>query len=404
MVVILVGLTLLALWKRPVIGYLGMWYFIILAPTSTIMPIKDVIFEHRMYLPLAAPLCLLVLGFYQWAIIEKFAPSKKVLIYGLSIIFVVAAGLFMPLPMLPWEELKARQGVYFLSTAAVAGLFVLAYLAGKSTLARIKDIPMALAIMLAMAVVCVFAGISFTRNYTYKSAISVWQDVADKRPENPRAHSNLGVSLIYGNSTKEGIGQLRRAIECDSTFVDAYYNMGVMLSFLKDPPGSMDYYRKATEIDPKYTIARYNLAAGLANSGRLNEAIDQYSIILKYQPEHAMAMVNLATIYTDQHQIDKAIPLLENAIKLEPRIAESYKLYAACMDIAGKPEEAAQYRDKAKLAPNIGAPADDPLDVIYSVIMLVCVFIVLPILVVIADEWSNAINSRSAITARASGR
>ena len=44
----------LALVKRPAWGFLGAWFFVILAPTSSIMPIQDVAFEHRMYLSLAA--------------------------------------------------------------------------------------------------------------------------------------------------------------------------------------------------------------------------------------------------------------------------------------------------------------------------------------------------------------
>lgn len=45
--------------RRPA-GYLGAWFFIILAPTSSILPLNDLAFEHRMYLPLAAPLAMLV--------------------------------------------------------------------------------------------------------------------------------------------------------------------------------------------------------------------------------------------------------------------------------------------------------------------------------------------------------
>jgi tetratricopeptide (TPR) repeat protein len=395
MVVALVGLSIWALWKKPEIGYLGMWYFLILAPTSTIMPIKDVIFEHRMYLPLAAPLCLLVLGFYQWAFIDKFARSKTVLFYGLSIIAVVIAGLFMPLPMLPFKELLARQGIYFLATAVMGGLFVLAWLTGGKTLVKVKALPTILPMILAVVVAIIFAVISYSRNATYATPVTVWQDVADKRPENPRAHSNLGVSLIYANSINEGMAHLRRAVECDPTFVDAYYNMGVMLNIRQDNQGSMDNYRKATEADPKYIIARYNLAAALANAGRVPEAIKQYDIILEQQPDHAMAMVNLATLYIDQGHFDQACQLLDQAIKLDPKIVPAYELYAKAMDATGRPEQAVKYRELARQAPNIAAPGDNPADIIASVIILLVLFVGLPIMVIVANVISNAVNARS---------
>lgn len=42
------------LYLRPRVGFLAAWFFLILAPTSSVMPIIDVAFEHRMYLSLAA--------------------------------------------------------------------------------------------------------------------------------------------------------------------------------------------------------------------------------------------------------------------------------------------------------------------------------------------------------------
>src|SRR5947209_19178438 len=49
--------------RRPFLGrVLGAWFFLILAPTSSIFPIADVAFEHRMYLPLATVVVLVVVG------------------------------------------------------------------------------------------------------------------------------------------------------------------------------------------------------------------------------------------------------------------------------------------------------------------------------------------------------
>ena len=54
-VLALLGATLWALRRRPALGFLGCWFFVILAPTSSIVPgTTQMIVEHRMYLPLAA--------------------------------------------------------------------------------------------------------------------------------------------------------------------------------------------------------------------------------------------------------------------------------------------------------------------------------------------------------------
>jgi len=51
--------AILLLW-RPALGYVGAWFFITLAPTSSVLPIVDPVFEHRLYLPLASVTTLAV--------------------------------------------------------------------------------------------------------------------------------------------------------------------------------------------------------------------------------------------------------------------------------------------------------------------------------------------------------
>jgi tetratricopeptide (TPR) repeat protein len=63
LVIALLGATGFFLWRRSALGFLGAWFFAILAPTSSFVPLaKQTLAEHRMYLPLAAVLLLVVLG------------------------------------------------------------------------------------------------------------------------------------------------------------------------------------------------------------------------------------------------------------------------------------------------------------------------------------------------------
>ncbi|MDE3084770.1 MAG: hypothetical protein KGJ37_06085, partial [Verrucomicrobiota bacterium] len=67
MVVLLAVGTVMALKRRPVLGFLGAWFFAILAPTSLVPGTTQMIVEHRMYLPLAAVLVLFVTAIYALA-------------------------------------------------------------------------------------------------------------------------------------------------------------------------------------------------------------------------------------------------------------------------------------------------------------------------------------------------
>ncbi|HTN73828.1 MAG TPA: hypothetical protein VL096_01225, partial [Pirellulaceae bacterium] len=50
--------------RRQPVGFLGLAFFLVLAPTSSFVPIADLAFEHRMYLALAPLVTLVVLGGY----------------------------------------------------------------------------------------------------------------------------------------------------------------------------------------------------------------------------------------------------------------------------------------------------------------------------------------------------
>ena len=63
-----VGLGLLSLWgllRRAGWGFLGGCFFLVLGPSSSLLPAPDAAFEHRMYLPLAAVLTAIVLAGYR---------------------------------------------------------------------------------------------------------------------------------------------------------------------------------------------------------------------------------------------------------------------------------------------------------------------------------------------------
>ena len=90
MVAALAAGTAMALWRRPAVGFLGAWFFVILSPTSSVVPgASQRIVEHRMYLPLAAVMAAVVFGIYLSACRSGRAEARRCLALGLAL----AAGL-----------------------------------------------------------------------------------------------------------------------------------------------------------------------------------------------------------------------------------------------------------------------------------------------------------------------
>ncbi len=92
LVVLALGaLTLFALWKRPVLGFLGLWFFALLGPTSSVVPVvTQTGAEHRMYLPLAAVVALAVLGVH--ALARRHPPLGPRLAAVLLVLATLALG------------------------------------------------------------------------------------------------------------------------------------------------------------------------------------------------------------------------------------------------------------------------------------------------------------------------
>src|SRR5262249_40467579 len=81
LLMVLAGATLVVLWRRPGLGFLGAWFFVILAPSSSVLPlVSQTVAEHRMYLPLAA---LISLGAVA---ICRFAERTSLPVFGILIV------------------------------------------------------------------------------------------------------------------------------------------------------------------------------------------------------------------------------------------------------------------------------------------------------------------------------
>jgi tetratricopeptide (TPR) repeat protein len=186
----------------PALGFLGGWWFVILAPTSSVAPIVDLAFEHRTYLPSIAPIALAV---------------------GCVYVVVGRGG--------------ARCGCEPETTASVRGALLAVAVAALTTL-------------------------TLLRNYDYRSEEALWGDVARKAPHNPRAHYNHGVYLQIAGSTEEidaAIVEYHETLRLDPKYADAYLNLGNLAAWRKQWPDAGRYYAKLLELRPGDAAAQTGL-------------------------------------------------------------------------------------------------------------------------------------------------
>ncbi|MDX1682683.1 MAG: tetratricopeptide repeat protein [Phycisphaeraceae bacterium] len=82
-------LTLVALWRRPAVGFVAMAAWIVLSPTSSFVPTADLAFEHRFYLPLACVIALVVVAVARR--LRRVSPHGRAIAAGLLAGLVVTA-------------------------------------------------------------------------------------------------------------------------------------------------------------------------------------------------------------------------------------------------------------------------------------------------------------------------
>jgi len=293
--------SLAALWYRPPFGFLGITFFVILAPTSSIMPIADRAFEYRMYLPLAPLATIIVVGGY-------IAGSKLVSDRGpLSRVFRVLGA------------------VVFLATAA--GLGVLTYM----------------------------------RNGDYQSAICIWRDTVEKAPHNPRAFCALGGALKDRGKVDEAIANYEEALRLDPKYVDTYYLLGETLYDQGRVDEAMKYYHDALRVNPQRGVAHLNLANVLRDQGKTEEAMEHYHKAIAIQPKCYAAHNNLGNIFKEQGKMLDALVQYQRAMRIKPYDAALHNNIGNALVQQGRIGQAIVYFEKAVGFDPRSAPAHDSL-------------------------------------------
>jgi tetratricopeptide (TPR) repeat protein len=287
----LLGLTGWALIKQPPIGFLGAAFFLILAPTSTFVPILDAAFEHRMYLPLAPLVALVVIGGYRlW---PRFAAQSKA--------------------MKPAHRAVLTAGPPILLLAAIAGL----------------------------------TWTTIQRNRVYESAFNIWQDTVDKRPENSRAHYNLALALSAHGRSADAMAEYRLATETGPDRAEAYQNWGGELALQGKLDEAIPLFERAIAIRPEYAEAHFNLALALTSNGQIDAAIRHYQDALKSKSDYPEAHSNLGHLLALEGKLAAAAAELQEAIRLQPDFAQAHTNLAGILTQQRKPEQAAVHARRA---------------------------------------------------------
>jgi len=247
--------TLLSLRRVPWIGFLGVWFFAILAPTSSIVPLfGQTAAEHRMYLPLAAVATIVVAG--GWLVFERISRTAP----------------------------QVRRIAPVLAACAVAAL----------------------------------ACGTWRRNQDYASELRIWETVVAARPQNARGFISRGVARTKLGQLDAALADFETALAADPRQTLAWCNKGMLLQQRGEFSAALDDFTRAIQLEPRNWRAYYSRGLVNRSLGRLDDAITDYSRGVEINPQDADAYNNRASAWQEANQFGQALADYSRAIELDP--------------------------------------------------------------------------------------
>jgi len=300
------------------------WFFITASPESSIMPIKDVIFEHRMYLP--------------------------------------SIGLFLAITI-------------------TIELFILRW---SSKFGYIRKVVVSLMVL----VVVILSVTTYTRNAVWEDDVKLSEDIVKKSPNKARPHYNLGLAYSGQGHTDNAIDEYNTVIRLDPAFsTDVYNNLGVAFMARGRVDEAIRVYKTALSINPFDDDIHYNLANAYVAQGRIdeaiseykslaqrnpgdakvhfylgaayskkgfhNDAINEYSMVLSLRPDDAVTRNNIGNTYKKLGRLEEALNAYQAALRIKPDFVEAHYNLGNTYAGMGRMEEARnEYREALRLKPD----------------------------------------------------
>ena len=279
----LVVATVVALRRRPAVGFAAFGFLLILAPTSSFVPlVAQPIAENRLYLPLACVVVLVVVGVFSLMGVRCF-----------RLLVCVAIGLGL---------LAAQRNQVYASERELWG----------DTVAKVPDSARAHNNM---------GNVWLGTPGRFNDAVAEYEKAVRLGPELAEAHNNLGsVRARMPGRMDDAIPEFREALRLKPDFAEAHSNLGNALSFFPERlDEAVEQYEEAIRLRPDWARVHSNLARALDSEGRTLDAIGQYGEAVRLQPDYVAGYLNLAAdLMKVPGHYGEARADVERALQIQP--------------------------------------------------------------------------------------
>ncbi len=296
------------------------WFFIALAPTSSIIPFGQVANDNRTFFPFIG-------------LVISLAWLLRMLYYRYE------------------DKMRGHKYIF--------GILMVGYL----------------------MVISLHAYGTYQRNIVWSSGETLWHDATIKSPKNGRAQMNYGLTLMAKGKYDETLVYFKRTLELMPTWVYIHINMGILREAMGYSEEAEQYFFNAIRFQPNVPDSYYFYARWLEKKGRTDEALATLKEGIRISPGHVSIAqyleelsaassespeekikfqeksasenpsvdnyINLSLAYYRSEKYVECIKACEKALELEPRSSLAYNNICSAYNALKQWEKAAAACSKA---------------------------------------------------------
>jgi len=336
------------------VGFAIAWVLITLSPTSSIIPLLDVMSEHRTYLPMVG-YCILAAALL-CRLKEYLQPSPILLTSTLCLMLLLFSALTIERNRIwknqitLWTDVKEKSPLLLrafnnLGTAYDnAGLYDQAVEELQTVLQMNPDYVQALSNL----------GNIYGKRGEIHRSIPYFEKVLKLDPHYAPGHYNLGKALQLTGQGEEAAESYQNAIRENPYFEEAYFNLGFLALQLGQPERAIQNLKKFIELQPNNAKAYFGLGNAYILKNDIESGLSAYKKSSELDPDYLSPNINAGSIQIQKGKIDDALETFINLAERYPRIAGVHKnlgviYYQHKNDLEKAAQHLAEY---LKLEPN----------------------------------------------------